>query len=56
MGLNDFQVLFERPNKTYFSGEILNGQILVNLSSEKNFRKIKLELVGSGRVHWTETR
>ena len=56
MGLNDFQIHFERPNRTFFSGEVINGQVLINLSSEKKFRKIKLELVGSGRVHWTETR
>ena len=56
MGLTDFGIIFERPSKTYFSGEVINGQLVVNLSSPKNFRKIKIELFGSGRVHWTETR
>jgi len=56
MGLTDFGIIFERPTKTYFSGEVINGQLVINLSSPKNFRKIKIELFGSGRVYWTESR
>ena len=56
MGLTDFGIIFERPTKTYFSGEVINGQLVINLSSPKNFRKIKIELYGSGRVYWTESR
>ena len=56
MGLNEFKVFFDRPNKTYFAGEIVNGQILINLNCEKIFQKIKIELVGRGDVHWTENK
>ena len=56
MGLNDFQVIFDRPLKTYFSGEIINGNLLVNLTSSKKFKKIKAELRGYGQVRWTESR
>jgi len=56
MGLNEFKVIFDRPNKTYFAGEILNGQVLINLNSEKTFKKIKVELEGYGNVHWKERK
>lgn len=56
MGLNNFIIQFEKPLKVYFSGEVVTGRVVVDLSSEKTFRKIKLELVGRGSVHWTETR
>ena len=56
MGLTDFKIFFQKPISTYFSGETVHGQVLVNLSDSKNFRKIKIELVGEGRVEWKETR
>ena len=56
MGINEFKVIFDRPNKTYFAGEILNGQVLINLNSEKTFKKIKVELEGYGNVHWKERK
>ena len=56
MGLVDFEIIFERPTKTYLSGEVINGQLVINLNAPKNFRKIKIELFGSGRVYWSETR
>ena len=42
MGLVDFQILFEKPLPTYFPGEIVNGQLIVNLSSEKSMQRIKV--------------
>ena len=56
MGLNDLQILFQKPSKTYFSGETVYGQILINLNGTKKFRQIKVVLVGEGHVHWEETR
>ena len=56
MGLTDFKIFYQKPIATYFSGETIHGQILINLSDAKKFRKIKIELVGEGRVHWEETR
>ena len=56
MGLNNFNIQFEKPLKIFFSGEELRGRVLIELSSQKNFRHIKLEIVGRGEVHWTETR
>lgn len=56
MGLTDFQIIFENPMKVYFSGQTINGRVLVNLSEHKKMEKIKVQLVGRGEVHWTETR
>ena len=56
MGLNNFNIQFEKPLKIFFSGEELRGRVVIDLSSQKNFRQIKLEIVGRGEVHWTESR
>ena len=56
MGLTDFKIIYQKPLATYFSGEAVQGQLLINLSDSKNFKKIKVELVGEGRVQWKETR
>jgi len=56
MGLTDFQIIFENPMKVYFSGQTINGRVLVNLSEHKKMAKIKVQLVGRGEVHWTESR
>ena len=56
MGLHDLQILFHKSSKTYFSGETVYGEILINLNDTKKFRHIKVVLVGEGHVHWEETR
>ena len=71
MGLTDFGIILDRPTKTYLSGptyqkstgeiksplsDVIKGQLVINLSSPINFQKIKIELVGSGTVKWTEER
>ena len=53
MGLSDFKIILEKPNASYCAGEILNGQILIDLSESKEFRNITVELVGKGKVQWT---
>ena len=49
MGLTDFQM------PTYFSGETVNGQLVVNLSSEKKMERIIVSFNGKGKVRWTES-
>ena len=56
MGLTNFDIQFEKPLKVFFSGEELRGRVIIDLSSQKNFKHIMLEIVGRGEVHWTETR
>eukprot|EP00092_Neocalanus_flemingeri_P038523 GFUD01041941.1.p1 GENE.GFUD01041941.1~~GFUD01041941.1.p1 ORF type:complete len:441 (+),score=97.82 GFUD01041941.1:135-1457(+) len=56
MGLVDFQIIFDNPMKVYFSGQTISGRVLVNLSEHKKMARIKVQLVGRGEVHWTESR
>jgi hypothetical protein len=56
MGLTNFQIMFEKPMPTYFSGETVNGQLFVNLSSEKKMERIKVCFSGKGKVRWTEKK
>ena len=46
MGLNNFQIVFEKPMPTYFPGENINGQLIVDLNSEKKMEKIKVMFKG----------
>ena len=55
-GLRDFLIKFDKPQPVYFPGDVVSGQLVVNLSEQKNFKKIKVELVGKGKVFWQETR
>ena len=44
MGLLDFQVVFEKPWPTFFPGETVNGQLIINLSSVKDMQYVKVNL------------
>ena len=44
MGLIDFQIVFEKPMPTYFPGEVINGQLIVHLNSEKRMQCIKVRV------------
>ena len=55
-GLKDFLIQFDKPVRVYFPGEVVTGKLLINLTEQKSFKKIKVELVGKGEVLWTETR
>ena len=47
MGLIDFQIVFEKPLPTYFPGERVNGQLSINLNSEKSMQCIKVRFRAS---------
>ena len=53
--LKDFLIQLEEPERVFLPGDLVSGQLLVNLSEETTFSNIKLQLVGKGEVHWTET-
>ena len=53
--LKDFQIQLEEPERVFLPGDLVSGQLLVNLSEEITFSKIQVQLVGRGDVHWTET-
>ena len=54
MGLTNFTIQFENPLKVFFSGQVVTGQVSVELTDQKKFRSIRLELVGRGEVSWVE--
>ena len=54
MGLENFQIVFDKPVATYFAGEVVKGKFIVSLNSEKTMEKIKVILQGKGFVCWTE--
>ena len=54
MGLLDFQIIFEKEMPIYFPGEVINGQLVVNLSSEKKMAKIIICYEGKGDVWWKQ--
>ena len=56
MGLKDFYIEFEKPIPAYFPGEIVDGKLIISLSSEKKMARIKVMCFGEGYVHWTETK
>ena len=55
-GLKDFLIRFDRSTRVFFPGDVVSGQLVLNLTDTKKFKKIKVELVGKGEVHWTEQR
>ena len=56
MGLTDFQIVLEKQClPIYFPGETVNGQLVVNLSSEKKMERIIVSFNGKGKVRWTES-
>ena len=54
-GLKDFLIQFDKPVRVYFPGEVITGKLLINLTEQKSFKKIKVELVGKGDVEWVHT-
>ena len=54
MGLENFQIVFDKPVATYFAGGVIKGKFIVSLNSEKTMEKIKVTLKGEGYVRWTQ--
>ncbi|XP_065354355.1 arrestin domain-containing protein 3-like [Calliphora vicina] len=44
-----------KPNATYFSGEVIAGTITLNTSSDKNVRDVSIIFLGEGKVKWEES-
>ncbi|XP_032687156.1 arrestin domain-containing protein 17-like [Odontomachus brunneus] len=54
--LRTFRVEFDRPGATYAPGEVVTGNVIVNLASEKTIRALKLTVKGEANVHWERRR
>lgn len=53
--LNYFVINLDNPSAVYFPGQNVQGNVTVDLREGMNMRGVKLEFMGSARVHWTET-
>ena len=51
-GLREFLIQLNKPEPVYVAGDVVSGQLMINLSKQKTFKKIKVELVGKGDVEW----
>ncbi|XP_054741389.1 arrestin domain-containing protein 3-like [Anastrepha obliqua] len=47
---------FDRPQPVYYSGETINGRILLHTTSEKNIREAYILFEGEAKVRWEESR
>lgn len=54
--LADFQIYFDNPYGTYFSGQQISGYIIIRLVKQKRLQGIELRFLGEGEVEWTEQR
>nr|XP_022332254.1 arrestin domain-containing protein 3-like [Crassostrea virginica] len=51
--LKAFYIELENPEGVYFSGQVVNGKLFVELGAEMKMREIKLTFKGLAYVHWT---
>ena len=57
MGKVDFfQIFLDNKHGVYFAGDTIRGELNLILKESLRIKKLKLELKGSGRVNWIETR
>ncbi|RLU22498.1 hypothetical protein DMN91_004776 [Ooceraea biroi] len=52
--IQTFYVEFDRPNAIYAPGEIISGNIVVNLVKQKTIRALNLSAKGEAYVRWSE--
>ena len=53
-GLNAFDLVVVGSG-IYFSGQPVNGQVIIDTSEElTNIKSVKVKIKGKGEVHWTE--
>ncbi|XP_014665524.1 PREDICTED: arrestin domain-containing protein 3-like isoform X2 [Priapulus caudatus] len=56
--LKAFQILFynTQPVPVYYAGQVLSGQVIVELNEPMSMRGLRLILNGAAKVHWIEHR
>ncbi|XP_028313559.1 arrestin domain-containing protein 3-like [Gouania willdenowi] len=54
--INDFEVLYEAPNKegTFSEGDTITGTVSFNLSKETKVKSVTVKAMGETSVHWTK--
>ena len=53
--LRHFLIQLDQGDGVFHPGDLVSGHLVVDLSEEITFSKIKVELAGRAEVHWTET-
>ena len=51
-----FQIFLDNKQGVYLAGDVIKGELNVVLKERIKIKQLKLELKGSGRVNWIETR
>jgi len=51
-----FQVVLDNPSNIFFTGQRVEGRVMIVLTEEKKMKHLKIKLQGKGEVHWTEQR
>ncbi|CAL8113181.1 unnamed protein product [Orchesella dallaii] len=54
MGIESFEIVFERKSKIYFSGEKILGHAVVVADQQENIEELGLRLWGKANVSWIE--
>ncbi|XP_011176341.1 arrestin domain-containing protein 17 isoform X2 [Solenopsis invicta] len=54
--LRTFRIEFDRPGATYAPGDIVTGDVIVDLAREKTIRALKLSIKGEANVSWERRR
>ena len=49
-GPKDFLLQFDRTSKVYYPGDVVSGQLVINLKEQKSFIGLKVELVEMGEM------
>ncbi|XP_011700749.1 PREDICTED: arrestin domain-containing protein 3-like [Wasmannia auropunctata] len=52
---NIFRIEFDKPNSVYKSGEIVSGNVIIDLAKEKLAEALILTAKGEAKVSWDET-
>ena len=54
--MRTFQISFSKQDRTYQGGDIIDGNLFVNLKSVTQFQQIVMKIVGKSRCEWSEGR
>jgi len=54
--MKEFQVVLDNPSNVFFSGQMVEGRVMIVLTEEKKMKRLKLELEGKGEVIWSESK
>ncbi|XP_053405768.1 arrestin domain-containing protein 17-like [Mercenaria mercenaria] len=51
--LRKFEITLNNPQVVYFPGQVIQGQVIVELSDDMKMRGIRVKCRGKGHVYWS---